>query len=109
MQIKRLQLSESESAVMRCVWEHDGINGKEIKEMLKEKYGLIYAPNTVYTIIDHLKDKGFIIKRKSVGVMELYSNILYEDYMDKVMQKMCDDWFNGDWSNMADWLTDKVV
>ena len=109
MQIKRLELSESEAAVMRCVWEHNGINGREIREMLKDKYGLIYAPNTIYTIIDHLKDKGYLIKKKSLGVMEFYPNVEHKIYLYGLMQKICDDWFNGDWSEMADWLKDKVV
>ena len=111
MQIKRLELSESEAAVMRCVWNFEsvGITGKQIKSLLMHDYDLNYAPNTIYTILDKLKDKGFIRRVKAGKVLEFFPTIPYETYRNDVMQKACDDWFNGDWSAMADWLSDKVV
>lgn len=110
MQIKRLELSESEAAVMRCVWNRGGIScPKEIQSDLKEN-SINYAITTVYTTLQHLADKGFLKKEKKSNKDIRFISIKSNDrYLEDFMQKACDDWFGGDWSNMADWLTDKVV
>lgn len=110
MQIKRLELSESEAAVMRCVWNRGGIScAKEVQGDLKEQ-SLYYAITTVYTTLQHLVDKGFLKKEKESNKdMSFIAVVSKEVYLSDFMKKACDDWFNGDWSAMADWLTEKVV
>lgn len=110
MQIKRLELSESEAAVMRCVWNRGGIsNAKEVQNDLKGSE-LNYAITTVYTTLQHLVDKEFLKKeKKGYKDMRFVSLVSNEAYLGDFMQKACDDWFGGDWSNMSDWLTDKGV
>lgn len=104
MQVKRLELSECELIVMKCIWDAGvPVTCAQIIGQLKEKYGLDYKDTTVYTFLKALKDKGFVeSERKGVTY---YTAIKEEEkYREEVLRKTEKFWFGGSASQMISTL-----
>ena len=95
MQVKRLELSECELIVMKCIWdEGTPVTCAQIMEQLEEKYALDYKDTTVYTFLKNLKDKGFV-KSERKGVTYYTALKDEEEYKEEVLRKTEKFWFGG--------------
>lgn len=104
MQVKRLELSECELIVMKCIWDAgEPVTCAQIIGQLKEKYGLDYKDTTVYTFLKTLKGKGFVeSERKGVTY---YTAIQEEEkYREDVLRKTEKFWFGGSASQLISTL-----
>ncbi len=63
-------LSDAEWAVMHSIWELRRTSVREVFEELQEDHGWAY--NTVRTMMERLRDKGFLACKK-VGNMYFYT------------------------------------
>ena len=63
-------LSDAEWAVMHCIWKLQRTSVREVFEELLEGRGWAY--NTVRTMMERLRDKGFLAGKK-VGNMYFYT------------------------------------
>lgn len=63
-------LSDTEWAVMHCIWTLQRTSVREVFEELQDAHGWAY--NTVRTMMERLRDKGFLACKK-VGNMYFYT------------------------------------
>ncbi len=95
MKIKRPELSECELTAMKCIWDAgEAVTCAQIREKLREKYGLDYKDTTVYTLLKSLQDKEFV-KSERRGV-RYYEAVRDEGkYREEILKKTEDFWFSG--------------
>ncbi len=95
MKVKRMELSECEIIVMKCIWDTGGaMTCQEIIKKIKDEYHLDYSSTTVYTFLKYLQDKGFV-KCKKNG-LNYYEAIKEEKmYREAVMDRTKKFWFSG--------------
>ena len=63
-------LSQSQREIMEIVWERGEVSAIEVREILSQKRDL--AKNTVRTLLDRMKEKGWL-KHREDGRTYLYS------------------------------------
>ena len=98
------ELSEAQLIVMKAVWDHvtdNGITENRVEEVLRDMYGIEYAPTTVYTFLKQLREKKFIDQYKD-GVIRYVPLVKEEDYRNIILNKALGFWFGGDKGKFID-------
>lgn len=95
------QLTEAEEQVMLKLWKLESATTKEVLEEYKKDKP---AYNTVSTIIRILEKKKFV-KHKKKGKKFIYMpKISRADYCKNLLQKMAQDYFEGDYREMVSFI-----
>lgn len=89
-------LAQSESLVMKCLWDsNQDLTVAELTERLKTIYGKEYASNTVATFVTILMKKGFIARYKIKGSYQHKPLISKQEYLDSQTEDTRKDWYDG--------------
>ena len=88
-------LPESESRVMKCIWDEDKpVTCLEVLKLLKSKYGYEYAETTVYTFLNNLKNKGYVESYKK-KITYFKAKRTENEYLKDLLKNTIDFWFDG--------------
>lgn len=92
----RKELTESETLVMRCIWDADGeISVQEIIDNVEKTYGKAMKRTTASTFILKLRDKGYIEGRQDGRIMYYRPLIAEEEYIRSRSKDYLDFWYGG--------------
>ena len=90
------ELTESETLVMRCIWEANGeISVQDIIDKVAKVYGKQMKRTTASTFILKLRDKGYIEGRQDGRIMYYRAIISEEDYKRCRAKDYLDFWYGG--------------
>lgn len=90
-------LTESESIVMRGIWDVEGdISIPDLIELLNERYDRPYARTTVVTFLLKLSDKGFVRTYRKGKFAYIRKMVSREDYRKILTENLLKDWYGGD-------------
>ena len=101
-------LSESESVVMRAVWDAEAdISIPDLIDVLKEKYGKEYARTTVVTFLLKISDKRFVRTYRKGKLSFAHPLVSKEEYRKILTSNLVRDWYSGDVDAMMQDATNK--
>ena len=90
-------LTESESIVMKGVWDAKGdVTIPDLIALIEERYGRTYARTTVVTFLLKLSDKGFARTYRKGKFAYAYPLISKEEYRKILSRNLLKEWYNGD-------------
>ena len=90
------ELTESETLVMRCIWEADGeISVQEIIDNVEKTYGKSMKRTTASTFILKLRDNGYIEGRQDGRNMYYRPLIAEDEYIRSRSKDYLDFWYGG--------------
>ena len=94
--MKQKQMADSELAIMKLLWEHDGLTARQMREWLypdstKAQHG------TIQRLLQRLEDKGFVERDRETPVHVFSAVISRKDYaggqLDLLANKLADNSF----------------
>lgn len=96
-------LSESESIIMRAVWDsEEDISIPDLTAVLKEKYGKEYARTTVVTFLLKLSDKRFARTYRKGKLSYVTQLVSQEEYRKILTKNLLRDWYRGDADSLVE-------
>ena len=94
---ERNKLSESEALLMRILWEEDcDMSMRELMDEAADKYGRIWAKQTVSTILKIMEEAGFFSMYREGRIFYYHAEVSAKTYMGSEVVEFCKVWFDGD-------------
>ena len=91
------KLSECESVLMRILWEEDcDMSMRELMDEAADKYGKVWAKQTVSTFLKRMTDAGFVSMYREGRIFYYHAEIKEKNYMGEEVVSFCRQWFGGD-------------
>jgi predicted transcriptional regulator len=89
----RVNLGQAEWEVLQYVGEHHPVTVREVAEHMAADKGL--ARTTVLTVMERLRGKGFLVRRKQDGVYRYLPKKSNEELTHGLVQSFVDNMLNG--------------
>lgn len=90
------ELSACETLIMKAVWDaQEDISLKELKTVLKNRFGKDYSRTTISTFLMRLSEKGFVKTYRNGKNAYAHPLRKEEDYKNSLMNREMDFWFGG--------------
>ncbi len=96
-------LTPAEHEVMQHLWQLPDGSGF-VNDILQRFEEPRPAYTTVATFLKILTRKGFVKAVKTGGVLYFTPRISRQQYLDTLLAKLSDDFFDGDFSALADYI-----
>ena len=81
------QLGQLESAVMECVWSAENpVSVRDVLEVLSQDRAIAYT--TVMTVMDNLRSKGLLTRKKHGKAYRYRPDLTREQYTAAYMQQV---------------------
>ncbi len=91
------RLSECEAVLMRILWEEDcDMSMRELMDEAAEKYGKVWAKQTVSTFLKRMTDAGFVSMYREGRVFYYHAEVKAKAYRGTEVVEFCKTWFDGD-------------
>jgi predicted transcriptional regulator len=98
----RTSLGELELEVLRYVTDHPSVTVREVAQQFGEPRGL--ARTTILTVMENLRAKGFLGRKKGKGAFEYSAEIPKAELMRSLMSDFVERVFKGSVSPVAAYL-----
>ena len=94
---ERRRLTESEAILMRILWEEDcDMSMRELMDEAAEKYGRIWAKQTVSTLLKRMEDSGYVSMYREGRIFYYHAEVTAKAYCGTEVVDFCKTWFDGD-------------
>ena len=104
--MKKVPGGEQELALLRYVAEKGPLSVGEAFEDFGSANAL--ARSTVLTMMERLRKKGHLVRRRADGVFKYTSRVPHEELLRDVVGQFVDRALNGSVTPFASWLADKT-
>ena len=95
--------AEREMEVLRYVAEHGPISARDVAEQFGEANGL--ARTTVATLLERLRKKGYLARRRKVGVYRYFPRVPHSVVVEEVIRQFFERTLGGAVSPVVAYLT----
>lgn len=101
-------MTECEVLVMQVIWRSEKeLDLPAIVTLVNERFGKMWAPQTVSTFLKRLKDKGYLEMHR-IGRTFLYKPLVQQkDYVWKVVDQLTSLWFEDDTEALIEYLKNR--
>lgn len=90
------EMSGCESLIMKIVWDAKGdVSTQDLIRILNERFGKDYARTTVVTLVNRLKNKGFVSSYRIGRASFVHAEKTEEEYTQNLIGQQTDFWFMG--------------
>ena len=94
---EKVRLSECESMLMRILWEEDcDMSMRELMDEAADKYGKVWAKQTVSTLLKRMVEAGFLTMYREGRVFYYHAEVKAKAYCGAEVVEFCKTWYNGD-------------
>lgn len=100
--MERTSLGELELAVLRLIGEQAPVTARDVIEAFGESHGL--ARSTVLTVIERLRTKGFLTRRRREGVFEYSPRVQPGDLVNRLVGDFIEKTLGGSVSPLLAYL-----
>ncbi|MCR4814413.1 MAG: BlaI/MecI/CopY family transcriptional regulator [Lachnospiraceae bacterium] len=91
------KLSESEALLMRILWEEDcDMSMRELMDEAADKYGRIWAKQTVSTLLKRMEEAGYVSMYREGRIFYYHAEVSAKTYRGTEVVDFCKTWFDGD-------------
>src|SRR5580704_354530 len=101
---KQTGLGEQELHVLRYVTDHAPVTVREVAEMFGEERGL--ARTTILTMMERLRRKGHLVRRKTRSAFEYLPAISKQDLLQNLVHDFVQRTLGGSLTPFVAYLTD---
>jgi predicted transcriptional regulator len=101
---KQTGLGEQELQVLKYVTDHAPVSVREVAEMFGEPRGL--ARTTLLTVMERLRKKGHLTRRKAGSVFEYMPAVSKQDLMQKLVEDFVEKTLGGSLTPFVAYLAD---
>ena len=99
------QLTKAEEEVMQLLWLLKEANVASIIDEMPEPKP---AYNTISTIVRILESKQFVSHRKEGKGYIYFPKVKKEEYSNQSLNKLVNNYFNGSFKNMVNWIKNLI-
>ena len=91
-----VQLTPVETVIMQCLWDSgQDLMLWDLREQLEEKYGKVYVPNALSTMLSTMMKKGLVSRYKIHHSHQYHPEVGRDTYIRGQLAQMRDQWFGG--------------
>jgi predicted transcriptional regulator len=102
---KQTGVGDQELEVLRYITDHAPVTVREVAEDFGEKHGL--ARTTILTMMERLRKKGHLVRRKPGSSFEYLPAVSKQDLMRGLVQEFVEKTLGGSLTPFVAYLTDK--
>jgi predicted transcriptional regulator len=95
-------LTPLELDIMKAVWGNPPVTVREVQETIRPTRNLAYT--TVMTIMDRLRQKGFLTRKLESRTHMYLPAIAYGDVRDEAVKALINSFFDGDETGLLEFL-----
>ena len=105
MSEQNINLTSAEWSVMECLWERSPLIGREVTELMHERYG--WSRSTTLTLLSRMEAKGAVIGDSDTGKKSFRPLVCREDAAVQETEDFLGRIYKGSLSLMVSSLTRK--
>ena len=91
------RMSECEAMRMRFLWEEDcDMSMHELMDEAADKYGKIWAKQTVSTLLKRMTDAGYVSSYREGRIFYYHAEVKAKDYRTEEAISFVKKWYDGD-------------
>jgi BlaI family penicillinase repressor len=97
MALELERMSECEAMLMRILWEEDcDMSMHELMDEAADKYGKIWAKQTVSTLLKRMTDAGYVSSYREGRIFYYHAEVKAKDYRTEEAISFVKKWYDGD-------------
>ena len=97
MALELERMSECEALLMRILWEEDcDMSMHELMDEAYDKYGKVWAKQTVSTLLKRMTDAGYVSSYREGRIFYYHAEVKAKDYRTDEAVSFVKKWFDGD-------------
>ena len=97
MALELERMSECEAMLMRILWEEDcDMSMHELMDEAADKYGKIWAKQTVFTLLKRMTDAGYVSSYREGRIFYYHAEVKAKDYRTEEAISFVKKWYDGD-------------